>query len=439
MKILTLKTATTTDGLGDAPADALFAHTTVGAFVDAACMAHGFARAEGPQDVGPEELALVITDQVFLTSTVVGDFLRAAQGRAGIQQLALRKTPAVEYGLPLTGLTAEPLNDDEKSAATGRLSVAERAATHKVRYPVFLCRGRELPAQPSVQALETNATVCVVGKRELVTEVRLPLLPLQGTENPRVPFPFTSSVVAVVKHWVHVLWLNQLAPGILTNLAWRQNPLGTALRALSAFSFRRDRIMQKVSVIHPTARVHPTAYVEGSIIGPGVVVGARASVRQSVVAQDAEVGDHATVLGSVVGCRTYVTPRTYLVWCALYPDSVVGNHKMQVSLVGRHCHVNAWVALIDAKFQGAIKVDSSSGLQSTERNFLGSCVGHRSQLASKVLIHPGRVIPPDTVLVMRPDEVISTIPDVVPAGVPMVRDQGTLVPLASLKGKARDA
>ena len=112
-----------------------------------------------------------------------------------------------------------------------------------------------------------------------------------------------------------------------------------------------------------------------------------------------------------------------------YPGATIGNYKLQVSLIGRDAYINAWAGFVDAKFVGSVKVQHKGELLSTERSFLGSVIGHRAKVAAKILIHPGREIPNDTVVVMRPDEVVSVIPDDMPPNVPMVRDGGTLVPL----------
>lgn len=435
MKALLVDRGVTVFGLGDPADQALFAHTTLGEYVRNACMGAGIeVLPPGAPPPGDQDLLVLPTD-LFITRTLLTAWL-ARPRVGGVERLALRHTPSVDHALPLQDLAVEPLTPQERCTVPGRRAEVERRATHKVLLDAYICRSSHVGSASGddlLEALATAAQPAVVDKLELVVDMRLPLLPMEGTEPPRMRFPLTSSVAVHVRHWVHVLWLNQLAPGILISLWLREHALAAVWKVLTGGSFQRDRIMQRLSLIHPTAKVHPSAYVEGCVVGPWAVVAAGASVRQSVVAEGAEVGEHATVLGSVIGCRTYVTPKTYMVWCALYPDSVVGNQKMQVSLVGSHAHVNAWVGLIDARFAGSIRVDSATGLQSTQRSFLGSCVGHHSQLAAKVLIHPGRVVPRGTVLVMRPDEVISTIPQTLAPGVPMVRDRGTLVPLASLK------
>ena len=81
------------------------------------------------------------------------------------------------------------------------------------------------------------------------------------------------------------------------------------------------------------------------------------------------------------------------------------------------------------KLQGTIDVAHEGRMQSTGRNFLGSCLGHGGHVGAKVLILPGREIPNGTLITMRDDELIRTIPEQLVAGVAHVRDNGTLVPL----------
>ena len=71
----------------------------------------------------------------------------------------------------------------------------------------------------------------------------------------------------------------------------------------------------------------------------------------------------------------------------------------------------------------------------TGRSFFASCIGHRAVLGAKVLLHPGREVPNDLLMVSRPDDVIAEVPAEIPPRTPMVRDRGTLVTLESLKNK----
>jgi mannose-1-phosphate guanylyltransferase len=60
------------------------------------------------------------------------------------------------------------------------------------------------------------------------------------------------------------------------------------------------------SMVHDGARVHPDASVTRSVVGPGVSVGAGATVEGSVLLDGASVGAEAAVLGSIVGWRATV-------------------------------------------------------------------------------------------------------------------------------------
>ena len=75
--------------------------------------------------------------------------------------------------------------------------------------------------------------------------------------------------------------------------------------------------------------IHPTAHIEASIIGDNVTIGPKACVRNSIVGNHVSIGDHANVLSSTLGDRSHVTPRTFLVWSAVYPDAVINNYKLQ--------------------------------------------------------------------------------------------------------------
>jgi acetyltransferase-like isoleucine patch superfamily enzyme len=236
-------------------------------------------------------------------------------------------------------------------------------------------------------------------------------------------------VVCSIEHWVHVLWLNQIAFGIRWMELLARRPLWAVLRALSAWSLDPERIFGRMVARGRGTSIHPTASVSASILGKNVRIGAHATVRNSIIGDGAILQDHASLVSSVVGAGCLVTENTFLVSCVSYPEASLGNYKLQVSLIGRGAYVNAWAGFIDAKFRGSVMVAHKGALASTERSFLGSVIGHRAKVGAKILIQPGREIPNDAVIVMRPDEVVSLIPPGLPAGRPLVRDRGTLVPL----------
>ena len=125
----------------------------------------------------------------------------------------------------------------------------------------------------------------------------------------------------------------------------------------------------------------------------------------------------------------YVSPKTYVVWSLADEGAIISNYKLQVSVLGKKASTSTWAGLVDAKLQGFVDVMHQGKKQSTERRFLGSCMGHNAYIGAKVLILPGREIPNDAFIAMRPDELIQEIPTELKPGVPYMREGGTLVPV----------
>jgi NDP-sugar pyrophosphorylase family protein len=190
-----------------------------------------------------------------------------------------------------------------------------------------------------------------------------------------------------------------------------------------------------MNVIGKNCDIHPTAYIEFSILGDGVKVGAGVCIRNSMIGNNVVAADHSVVLNSVVGEECFLTENFFLVSSLCYPGSTLGNMKSQMAVIGRDVFFHGWFHLIDAKFVGDIKVMHRGRREGTGRSFFSSCIGHRAVLGAKVLLHPGREVPNDLLMVSRPEDVIAEVPADIPPRTPMVRHQGTLVTLESLKKK----
>jgi carbonic anhydrase/acetyltransferase-like protein (isoleucine patch superfamily) len=415
-----LRTDTVIAPFGDPVAEAFMSGESLAETQDRALRAAGLAvqraastaeAAEAIQRAPKGRPVLLLLDRIFISEKAVRDFLRAAKAAPRPASLALLVNASVEYTLPLQDVRREG---------------------DRVVHDVVLVDGATLPP-PSpdpvgwLHAIRDSAQPVLVPMREIAVQVPLPVI----GEGPRpfMRYPVTSTVVVSLEHWVHVLWLNQIAFGIRWMELLRRRPLWALFRALSAGSLDFDRIRDRFVARGRGARIHPSASISTSILGPRVQIGAHATVRNSIVGEGAILQDHAVLLNSVVGPGCLVTENTALVSSVAYPEATIGNYKLSVCLIGRGAYVNAWAGFIDARFRDAVKVNHKGALVSSERAFLGSVVGHRAKVAAKVLIHPGREIPNDTVIVMRPDEVVSLIPKDLPAGRPVVRDHGTLVPL----------
>lgn len=437
MRAFVLETGRKIAPFGDAPGDALFAMGTVGSAVRAALERRGFEVVTvGLADEVPSsaEPCVVLADHCYVSDKALGDFLSLSFGEPAVARLALCRTPSSDYTRPVSSVVVEPLDASGPGAKPLKGGRTDQAASERVAYDCFFVPPGKLPAASSsgelLAALRTAAAPRVVPKRELVREVRMPIV--GDAERTSMLYPVTSTVACHVEHWVHVLWLNHLAFGICWMELVRAHKLWAAWRALAAFPFGLPRLLSSFVWRGRDVEIHPTAHVEASILGDGVTIGPRASVRNSVLGAGVEVGDHATVLTSVVGQGGLVTPKSFFVWGAAYPEAVISNYKMQMSLLGRRASSSTWAGLIDAKFQGAIEVLHDGERRSTERSFLGSCLGHEAHIGAKALLLPGRALPNGTYVTMRPDELIREIPEDLRPGVPMVRHEGTLVPLERL-------
>lgn len=440
MRAIIVVTGRRISPFGDPPSDAMFAATTVGTAVRAALDRRGLeVQVVAASDAIPasDVPAVVIADHCFVSEKALGDFLDAAfdvvTGTTGASaRLALAKTPSVEFTLPLSSATTEPFDASGPGAKPVARGRHERAATERVAYDCFFVG--QTPATTAgelLDGLRARSVRVVVKKGELGIPLRLPTLG-DGQQNTQL-IPITSTIVAHVEHWCHILWLNQAGFGVRWLELARTRKLWAFGRLLTAAPWTMPAIMHRFVSVGRRVKIHPTAWVEASILGDDVEIGAGASVRNAILGNGVVVGDHATVLSSTLGDRVAVTPRTFVVWSAAYEDAVLSNYKLQVSVIGRGASLSTWAGFIDAKLQGTIDVMHDGRLQSTGRNFLGSALGHGAHVGAKVLLLPGRELPNGTFVTMRDDEIIRRVPEHLPPGVPHVRDGGTLVPLQSAR------
>lgn len=417
-----LATQTIISPFGDSAAECLFTDQTIAQWQDSACKtaklevtrANTVLEAIELISTAPTGPMVMFLDRHYISEKALVDFIKVAEKQSEQEkfQLALEINASVEYTLPLQSVARcgdNVLHDVFYLGDRGNLPTAGEEIES------WLCELRQ------------QSTALTIPKREIVIDVPLPTIGEQARSVMR--YPISSTIVVSIEHWTHVLWLNQLAFGIRWVELLRRHPFWGVWRAATALSLKPDNILRRLVWRGRKCKIHRTAHVSGSIIGDGAVIGPHATIRNSFIAAGAHIQDHAVILNSVVGENTMIIENSFLVSCMSYPDATVGNYKLQVSLIGRGAYINSWAGFIDAKFVGHVRVKHRGEIVSTERSFLGSVIGHRAKVAAKILIHPGREIPNDTIVVMRPDEVVSVVPDNIPPNTPMVRDGGTLVPL----------
>ena len=373
-------------------------------------------------NISQNEKSLILTDRVFITENLAKNFIKAAKNINQNCVLSLKQTEGYKLLTPLQNISLEKNLEGEQILVFDFYLINKNVNLSTENNEDIIKTLRE--------DLLKDCKRIITPRKEKLYEIRVPTV---GTSMGIMQFPLTSSLICQIESWVHILWLNQFSWIVKWMEFIRNNKFKMALMVLKAFfttfSFNRFKLLSKLNKIGKNCKIHPTAYLEGCIIGDNTRIGAQTCLRNSIVGKNSTIADHTVALNSIIGDNNYITEDTFMVHSVVYPDSTVGNLKIQVSLIGKNSYISTWASFIDAKFKGYIKVNHNGKLISSGRTFMGSCVGHNTIMGAKVLIQPGRAIPSNLTMVMRPDEVINTIPSDLPEGIPLVREDGTLVPL----------
>ncbi len=350
--------------------------------------------------------ALVFFDDVFFTEMALRNFL--ADAMTAQRNLAL----AVPAAQVLSAV--EPLQDARP--------VGDGGACFDIFYLVEKTPGDR-------EALAQHTEPSLIEVREHKLKFQLPPTMIEGARGTaqQREAPLTARVVANVRHWLHLLRLSQLSIGVTLLDRLRRNP-----RLLFKLRMRRKEgpfaLSRMINFVHPTAQVHPTADLESAVIGPGARVLAHAHVHRSVVGEGAVVGDHAVVMGSTLAEGVQVLRGSYVALCSAMPGGALSNYKVQLSLFGRDVFLTASAALIDAKFNGEVRIQHDGELVSSGSSYLGVCLGHRVTVGAHVTIQAGRSVPNGLTLVCDPGRILKDIKEY-PEGTVLRVHEGTLKPL----------
>ncbi len=365
---------------------------------------------------------VILCNRVFVTRKLLKDFLKSID-KDRITMLGVVRSVTSSYLLPVMDVEIDRLED-------GKEGIFYSCFYHPDCQKL---RGTELKNIETI--LKSQAKRHITKTREITMDMRLPSI---KEKQYLLRFPITSSVAAHITHWIHILRLNHLAFGINWLEYIYSNITGTAGMVLKSFRdgipLSHHEVLAKLNIVKEGADIHRSAYVEASFIGSGAKIGANTLIRNSFIGDNAVIGDGATVINCSIGEGSYISESTAILFSTVYPDSSISNVKIQMSVIGRNSFIHQWCSFLDARFVGDVMITHRGETISSGCPFLGSCIGHNCTMAGKVLIMPGRTIPNNITMVMRPDETISEVPPDLPQNIPLVRDNGTLVPLSSLKG-----
>lgn len=242
--------------------------------------------------------------------------------------------------------------------------------------------------------------------------------------------PVTTTVAMNIRHWVHILWANNLMPQIRLVERITSQPLATIWRLFGSVGLSRtrmfERAMHRFSYRGPGCRVHPTARVELSVLGPGVEIGAFALVRGSLLGAGTIVEDRANVCFSSLASTSFVSRNSTLIACAGYPEADLCVNGMQFCLAGRHTALTSFVRPLDMRYRDDVSVLAGDRLVPLPGHVLGSCFGHGVFVGPDIAIQAGRAIPCGAVIVPEPGTLLGRVPSSWPTGQLGVVRQGRL-------------
>jgi len=390
---------------GEPAAEAFIGGETLGEAVAEALRQRGIDRQgpDAPADAGGE--TLVLPDNLFLTREALRLFLSGCAG-AGVFRAGLPEGPLPDYVRPLSNFENH-----------GGMWLTD----------LFLVRGEPVPAAPWEElrrwlAARARAVPVVA---ETVIE-RLPQI-RPGPPRRELCLPRTLAVVADVRHWVHVLWLNHLLPWIRLRERWQERPAWLRWwRSRGRDPFRREA---RLSLIGEGCDIHPTAWVEGCILGRGVKVSAFVSLRDCIIGDGVEINEHSRLRRSVLGEKCLVLNDSYFDGCAGYPGATLANVLVRNSLFGRRVFLTSAVMFWDEPVLEPVSVVAGGKETPTGRWQLGCCAGHGSILGTRAVFLPGRAVPNGTIVVMRPDEGTLKFPPRVEPRAPYLPVGDTVAPL----------
>lgn len=221
---------------------------------------------------------------------------------------------------------------------------------------------------------------------------------------PYGPAPHTLNVpsgamqVAVIRHWMHLLNVNQTA------LLARRTALGAVNGRTAILKNARSGTPETVTVTPKPAKVHagvhPAAYVADALIADDAEIESGASVLRSYIGPGVRVADQAVLADCVIAedCQTLVD--THLRRVVALPGSTLSNLGLEDVALGANVFVTTAVSFYGHPVGENITVDGADSGRAT----LSGAIGCKSIVGARALVTAGKAIPPDVTVVMRPDE-----------------------------------
>jgi UDP-N-acetylglucosamine diphosphorylase / glucose-1-phosphate thymidylyltransferase / UDP-N-acetylgalactosamine diphosphorylase / glucosamine-1-phosphate N-acetyltransferase / galactosamine-1-phosphate N-acetyltransferase len=326
------------------------------------------------------EPCLVYCDNLFFDKPYIEAFLTEARKRSTPSRAALSKKDGAfrEHCLPLSNSYTRL--DDE----------------------IYLA---DLWYYPNGPQAEAEPLVIDLQARELgYYHIPSYMAGLGGELIYQVPL---RSLIAI-DSWVHIFIADMVfhlfGRGAYFEARLKEDPV-FMLKVLGRALYEGKQVLEcsKVVKIGRNCTIDPSAVIHGpTTIGDHVTIGAGAVIENCTIGDYVNVSQGCQLMLSVVGDSSFLPFRASLFMTTLMDNSMVAqNTCLQMCVVGRNAFVGAGSTFTDFNLlSGPLKARDGSGeLKYSNRQVLGSCVGHNCRLGAGMIVYPARMIESDVVLV----------------------------------------
>lgn len=267
-------------------------------------------------------------------------------------------------------------------------------------------------------------------------EIPVPRPPYISKTIPET-FLLSSTFAIRIRHWVHLLRLSHMMPGLMLldaayrHWGWTSQAL---LRSVRLSKKSRERALKKNLVRRgKNVFIHPTACVEASVLGHNVHIGPYAYVVGSVLGDDVFVEDRAHVHQSCLGPKTFVSRNSSISACLSFGETDVCTNGIQACVVAEKCALTSFARPLDLNPNGPVKVWDNGQIREVGPLPCGVAFGPGVFIGADVTIAPGREVPAGISIYASPEQVVRTLPKECLEGSQYVVDSGTLKLLVAPK------
>ncbi|MFZ5916725.1 MAG: multidrug transporter [Chloroflexota bacterium] len=234
-----------------------------------------------------------------------------------------------------------------------------------------------------------------------------------ATEKGEVVFQVPGKPFLSLENWVHVFMANSPF-GILSMAALADQKLyklTNKLRLMWTALLERKHVLSTSELVQVgrNCSIDPTAVIQGpTIIGDNVTIEPGAVICQSIVGNNVSIQQGCQVQYSVIGDGSWLSFRAAVTMSTLMERCIVAqNACLQLSVVGRSSFIGAGNTFTDFYLlPKPVRTYHRDRLVSTERNVMGSCVGHNCRIGSGFVVYPGRMIESDSILAVTDDHFV---------------------------------